>query len=72
MGDELRGTAHGTIEGYIAFAPAGTGGFGYDPVFFVPELNCTLAQIAATQKHNISHRGRAARAAVPLIRQAMG
>lgn len=66
-GDTLIGTAQGTVEGFIAYRPKGSGGFGYDPVFFVPELNRTLAQLTPEQKHSISHRGRAARAALPLI-----
>ena len=67
--DRLIGTAQGTVEGLIAYEPRGSGGFGYDPVFFVPELDLTMAELTSTQKHRISHRGRAARAAVPLIEQ---
>ncbi len=63
------GTAQGTVEGYIATEPRGHGGFGYDPIFYVPQFNQTLAQVSPAQKHSISHRGRAARAAIPLIRQ---
>jgi XTP/dITP diphosphohydrolase len=44
-------------------------GFGYDPVFYVSEFGKTLAEMTAEQKHKISHRGRAARAAIPLIKQ---
>ena len=65
----LVGTREGTVEGYIAYEPAGQNGFGYDPIFFVPQYNQTLAQLSAAQKHTISHRGRAARAAIPLIQQ---
>ena len=43
----------------IAYAPMGEGGFGYDPVFFVPELKKTFAQLTAEEKNAISHRGRA-------------
>ena len=50
--------ATGTIEGLIAEAPAGHGGFGYDPIFFSPELGCTLAE-AGDAKAAVSHRGRA-------------
>lgn len=49
----------GALEGLIAEAPAGTQGFGYDPVFFVPELDRTLAQLTAEEKNRISHRARA-------------
>jgi XTP/dITP diphosphohydrolase len=65
----LIGTAQGSVEGFISDEPRGSGGFGYDPVFFVPELNQTLAELTSAQKHSISHRGRAARAAIPLIEQ---
>jgi len=56
-GDEL--TAEGRCEGTIAFAPMGEGGFGYDPVFFVPELKKTFGQLTAEEKSAISHRGKA-------------
>jgi XTP/dITP diphosphohydrolase len=65
----LIGTAEGTVEGYIALNPAGSGGFGYDPIFFYPPFHQTLAQISPAQKHSVSHRGRAARAAIALIEQ---
>jgi XTP/dITP diphosphohydrolase len=51
--------ARGVLEGLIAEAPNGTQGFGYDPVFFVPELGKTLAQLPADQKNRISHRAKA-------------
>ena len=66
---QLFGTAQGIIEGLIAYEPRGSGGFGYDPVFLVPELNQTLAELTSDRKHSISHRGQAARAAIPLIEQ---
>ena len=56
-GDEL--TAEGRCDGTIAFAPMGEGGFGYDPVFFVPEYRKTFGQLSAEEKSAISHRGRA-------------
>ena len=52
-------TARGECPGTIAFAPMGEGGFGYDPVFFVPQLKKTFAQLTAEEKNAISHRGRA-------------
>ncbi len=52
-------TRRGTIEGRIAYEPAGENGFGYDPIFYVPELGKTTAQIAPEDKNKISHRGRA-------------
>lgn len=51
--------AQGTLEGIIAEEPAGTGGFGYDPVFHVPELGKTLAELSTQQKNRISHRAKA-------------
>jgi XTP/dITP diphosphohydrolase len=54
--------SHGVVEGEIARAPAGTGGFGYDPIFFYPPLGCTLAQIDEAAKAGLSHRGAAFRA----------
>ena len=56
-GDVL--TARGECPGTIAYAPMGEGGFGYDPVFFVPELKKTFAQLTAEEKNAISHRGKA-------------
>ena len=56
-GDTL--TAEGRCDGTIAFAPMGEGGFGYDPVFFVPEKAKTFGQLTAEEKSAISHRGRA-------------
>ncbi|NOS83160.1 MAG: XTP/dITP diphosphatase [Nitrospira sp.] len=51
--------AHGTLNGVIAEEASGALGFGYDPVFFVPELGKTLAQLSAGQKNTISHRAKA-------------
>lgn len=51
-----------TCEGRIATAPSGAGGFGYDPIFWLPELGCTMADLTAAQKHEISHRGKVLRA----------
>jgi XTP/dITP diphosphohydrolase len=57
----------GTVEGRITRAEAGGGGFGYDPVFFVPEFDCTMAELPAEVKNTISHRARAVAAAIPLL-----
>ena len=51
--------ATGACHGLINTTPAGAGGFGYDPVFFVPEYACTMAQLTATIKNQISHRAKA-------------
>ena len=58
-GDTL--TAEGRCDGAIAFAPLGEGGFGYDPVFLVPEKGKTFGQLSAEEKSQISHRGKALR-----------
>lgn len=60
-------TATGECSGLIAFGPAGTGGFGYDPVFYLPDHGCTMAQLAPEEKNRISHRARAAQAAVHVL-----
>ena len=52
----------GCVEGYITHVPSGENGFGYDPVFYVPQLGRTFAQASAEDKNSISHRGRALRA----------
>lgn len=67
--DKIIDTVEGTVEGLIDYKLKGSGGFGYDPIFFVPEFNRTLGQVSSEQKHSISHRGRAGRAAIPLIRR---
>ena len=59
-GDVLQ--AEGDCHGTIAYAPAGDGGFGYDPIFFVPQLRKTFSQLTADEKNEISHRGTALRA----------
>lgn len=55
-------TERGTIEGEIARRPAGEGGFGYDPIVYVPEFGVTTAQMTPEQKNQVSHRGKALRA----------
>jgi len=67
-GGDVR-TVDGTCEGIIAFGPAGNSGFGYDPVFYMPEQGCTMAQLSAEVKNQVSHRGRAARAAAELLKE---
>ena len=59
--------AEGVVDGRIAEAPRGSGGFGYDPVFFYPPLGGTFGEIEADAKHHVSHRGVAARAAGALL-----
>jgi len=57
--DGARLTVEGTCEGVIAERPTGAGGFGYDPVFLVPVLGRTFAELPPEEKHRLSHRGRA-------------
>jgi len=52
-------TTYATIEGEIAHKIAGENGFGYDPIFFVPEFGKTTAELSASEKNEISHRGKA-------------
>jgi XTP/dITP diphosphohydrolase len=59
--------AEGTCEGLIAFAPRGENGFGYDPVFYLPDRECTIAQLPPEIKDTFSHRARALQAARPLL-----
>ena len=56
-------TAEGRCEGEIALAPRGAHGFGYDPIFYLPERGKTMAELPLEEKNRISHRGQAARAA---------
>ncbi|AZK48334.1 XTP/dITP diphosphatase [Paenibacillus lentus] len=53
--------ASGTVEGWITSEPAGGGGFGYDPLFYLPEYEKTLAELTVSEKQAISHRGAALR-----------
>lgn len=59
--DGTEQVVRGTIEGMIGYESAGANGFGYDPIFFVPEYRCTTAEMTAEQKNEISHRGKALR-----------
>jgi len=59
----------GTLEGLIAEEEMGENGFGYDPVFFVPALNKTVAQLTREEKNAISHRGNAIRRLKPMLKQ---
>ena len=65
---------HGIWEGLIAEQPSGREGFGYDPVFWIPELNCTAADLTRERKSEISHRGKALsllRAKLPVLQSAV-
>jgi XTP/dITP diphosphohydrolase len=59
--------AEGAVEGLILEAPRGTGGFGYDPLFYLPALDRTMAELDLETKHTLSHRGRAIAALLPML-----
>ncbi len=61
--------AVGRAVGEIALEPVGSGGFGFDPVMFIPELGCTFAQVSDELKNAHSHRGKAARDMLRLMRE---
>lgn len=60
--------ADGAVEGVILEAPRGTGGFGYDPLFYIPSLDRTMAELDLEAKLSISHRGRAVAALLPMLK----
>ena len=63
-------TARGTIEGVIGYEERGENGFGYDPIFYVPEINCSTAELTPGQKNDISHRGKALRNMKEILKEA--
>jgi XTP/dITP diphosphohydrolase len=67
--DQVLLETRGTVEGRIIDEPAGTNGFGYDPVFFLPDLGKTIAQLPDEQKNAISHRGNAIAEFKPLLNE---
>lgn len=62
-------TSYGAMEGIIGYEIKGANGFGYDPIFFLPEYGCTSAQITPEQKNELSHRGKALRSMKEKIRE---
>lgn len=64
-------TAQGIIEGRIAYEIKGDKGFGFDPIFYLPEYGCTSAQLSEEEKNAISHRGRALRAMKEILEKRM-
>ena len=65
-------TARGTIEGIIGHEIAGENGFGYDPIFYLPEYECTTAELEPEKKNELSHRGKALRAMRAIIEKKLG
>lgn len=59
----------GSVEGLILKQKEGTGGFGYDPVFYLPQLAKTMAELSLEEKNQLSHRAQAFRKAVPVLKQ---
>ncbi len=62
----------GDCPGVITLEPRGERGFGYDPVFYLPQLGRTMAQLPLEEKNRLSHRGQAARKALPLLKRLIG
>jgi len=63
------GVFEGICEGVITLEPAGGQGFGYDPVFYVPEMGKTMAELSMEEKNRLSHRGKAARQALAFLNE---
>ena len=59
----------GECQGFITFEPKGTLGFGYDPIFYFPELGKTMAELPLAEKNQVSHRGKAASKAIELLKR---
>lgn len=70
--DGSEAVTEGIIEGVIAESPSGEGGFGYDPIFYLPERGMTTAELSAEEKNAVSHRGNALRKMKPLIKDWLG
>ena len=64
-------TTEGTIEGRIGYEEKGENGFGYDPIFYVPEFGCPTAELTGEQKNQISHRGKALEAMKEILKKRM-
>lgn len=64
-------TTRGTIEGIIGYEERGEGGFGYDPIFFLPEYGLSTAELSMDQKNELSHRGKALRAMKEELKKAL-
>ncbi len=62
-------TVRGVIEGQIGTEEKGENGFGYDPIFYVPELGCTTAELPPEEKNRVSHRGKALKAMYEVLKQ---
>ena len=70
--DGSRSVVRGTIEGIIGHEIAGENGFGYDPIFYLPEYQCTTAQLAPDRKNELSHRGEGLRKMRVILEEKIG
>lgn len=70
--ERILATERGVAEGVILEAPRGRGGFGYDPLFFYPGLNCSFAELSPEDKFTVSHRGKALRALFARVPEILG
>ncbi|MBC8256091.1 MAG: RdgB/HAM1 family non-canonical purine NTP pyrophosphatase [Candidatus Marinimicrobia bacterium] len=68
VGENMELVSEGTVEGLIATEPKGVGGFGYDPVFYIPEKEKTYSEMSMKEKNKISHRGKAIQNMIFLLR----
>jgi inosine/xanthosine triphosphate pyrophosphatase family protein len=66
-GNQFLGICEGECSGIIAFEPRGDHGFGYDPVFYLPELGKTMAELSLEEKNRVSHRGKAVQKALQFL-----
>jgi XTP/dITP diphosphohydrolase len=64
--------ATGRCEGEIIPIERGANGFGYDPIFFIPEIGYTMAELEMNKKNQLSHRARAIQNAIPILKEALG
>ena len=67
LSHQIIAVAHGIVEGEILLTPRGTGGFGYDPLFLLPDLGLTMAELDPATRLSLSHRGRALRNLIPRL-----
>ncbi len=72
MPDGRTMTSYGAMEGRIGYEIKGANGFGYDPIFYLPECGCTSAEISPEQKNELSHRGKALRAMKEKLKDVLG
>lgn len=67
--EDILFSTRGTVEGILTTAPRGEGGFGYDPIFYYPPFGKTLAEVPSSDKHTVSHRGKALAQVIEFLRE---